>query len=454
MTQLAALSHAQVPPQAPETTLTQPNGRLPEPIRPSTWQASRWAQRPIRARRYMQRRGPVLGHCRPGLPRGDPRLGPSPPAGVPLTPPRRLLDTSRPGRRPGVVSSSDSTPAWTGPPGRPDPDRQPFAGPVGHPSRRDQIVRDPVPVRRCGTTLPACGQGVGCGSGGRECVVDCAPGDAGAVCGEDVGFGLRAALPAVEDDHEVRPEQGAGVLLLLGARAAPLGSPADRVPRITQRSRQPCRSRWPWAGSRRRACGSLRVGVLEEASQTPPTYPNLAGRKPQSSAPGVLGAGHGRPGVPGAVSGSPVGPGRDGPCRRRPRSADPGPSPMRSPTRLATWSEGRGGPLRGYITTGAAPWWYPRRNGRGRGPVDDPASQRQGDWRGFTESIDPNCIPVEGGRPSPTLSAPGRSGQSATMPPQPSFSADTKIFKSGAVWSSGWGSGRERRCGRRLRHPV
>jgi hypothetical protein len=87
---------------------------------------------------------------------------------------------------------------------------------------------------------------------------------------------------------------------------------------------------------------------------------------------------------------------------------------MRSPTRLATWSEGRGGPLRGYITTGAAPWWYPRRNGRGRGPVDDPASQRQGDWRGLTESIDPNCIPVEGGRPSPTLSAPGRSGQSPT----------------------------------------
>ena len=117
------------------------------------------AQRPIRGRRYMQRRGPVPGHCRPGLPWGDPRLGPSPPAGVPLTPPRRCwthVSAGAPGQgwRPRPIPR----PPGQGRPGRPDPDRQPFAGPGRHGRTvgdRPYLPRAPGDARRWGTIGPS-----------------------------------------------------------------------------------------------------------------------------------------------------------------------------------------------------------------------------------------------------------------------------------------------------------
>ena len=52
------------------------------------------AQSPHRARRYMHRRGPVLGHCRPGPPRVTPASAHCPPRGSP-----HVSQRERPGRR-------------------------------------------------------------------------------------------------------------------------------------------------------------------------------------------------------------------------------------------------------------------------------------------------------------------------------------------------------------------
>ena len=154
-------------------------------------------------------------------------------------------------------------------------------------------------------------------------------------------------MPAVEDDHEVRPEYGAGVLLLPGARAAPLGSPADRVPRITEP-----RGNQVEVPGRRRGQEDAHAGPFGSESSRRPPKPRQPTRtwRAGSLSRGhlaVLGAGHGVPagGGGGAEArgcspfGGPIGMSRGGggPCRPARRGEVSGAPRTRRTPRSPRW---------------------------------------------------------------------------------------------------------------------
>ena len=201
-----------------------PGGSAPRdrpPLGPLT--AAR-AQSPHRARRYMHRRGPVLGHCRPGPPRVTPASAHCPPRGSPHVSQRDTRDVDA-----GVEVGEGGVGVQIRP--RAAGDARP-AGLVGHAVPRSRC-RSPPPAPLDGVRLAP----VTCGAAPQRGPPGCSPvpGEASLVreatvgrrCPERSKGGLSAGtiqVPAGRGD-------GGGPAARRGMRAAGPRKPGLAPPR-------------------------------------------------------------------------------------------------------------------------------------------------------------------------------------------------------------------------------